>query len=96
MVSMRMASGTVCPDLMGMVGRSVVGMMAGQGMAGLAYSVPGRITFIEGKIVRPLLENREVKSTFNVPWLTPDELKVDCLYPGVGVYNRVRPVRVVT
>jgi hypothetical protein len=47
-------------------------------------------------MVWTLLENREVKSTFNMPCLVPDELQVDRFYPGVGVYNRVRPMRVVT
>jgi hypothetical protein len=47
-------------------------------------------------MVRPLLENRFVKSTFNMPCLAPDELQVDRFYPGVGVYDHIRPMRVVT
>ena len=91
-----MTCGTIRPDFVRMVSRRIVSMMAGRGVTGLAYAVPWCITLKECKVVRPLLENRKVKSTFNVPCLVPYELQVDCFYPRVRVHNHVRPVGVVT
>ena len=65
-------------------------------MAGLADSVPWLIFIIKGKVSWPLLKNRKVKSTLNVPRCAPYEAQVSGFYIRVWVCGCFRTVGIVT
>jgi hypothetical protein len=79
-----------------MIGSSLICVVTRRGVTGLAYSVPWLIIFIEGKVFRPLLENRKVKSPLNVPRFFPNETQVSCFHISVGICGRFRTVGIVT
>ena len=57
---MGMACHAVPTDLVLVIGRGIIGVVSSCGVTGLANSVPRLVSFIEGKVLRALLENRQV------------------------------------
>ena len=66
-------TGTIAANKMAVIGTVIIRVVACLRVACLADSVPRLIIIIEGKVFWPLLENRKVKSTVNVPCFFPDE-----------------------
>jgi hypothetical protein len=64
-------------------------------MAGLADSVPGLIAVSESEVLRILLKDGRVKSTFYVTYLPADELQIRRYVSGMGIDTYFRGVRVV-
>ena len=93
---MGMACDAVCTNLVLVVGRVIIGVVAGCGMAGLTNAVPRFVCFIEGEVIGLLLKNCTIKSTGYVPCLFSDELHIGGFCPRVGVDSDIGNVRVVT
>jgi hypothetical protein len=93
---MGMACDAVCTDLVLVVGRVIIGVVAGCGVAGLTNAVPRLAAFIKGEVIWALLENSKVKGTGNVPCFFSDETYIESFYPRVGIDSGISNVGVVT
>jgi hypothetical protein len=89
-----MTGHTVCSYFVLVVSRSIIGVVACLGVAGLADTIPGCIVLIKGKVIRSLLKNRKVQGTVNILCFLPYQAQVRGFYVSVGIGGCIYPMRI--
>ncbi len=86
----------VTTNVVAIVRATIIGVVAGFGVAGLADPVPWLTIFIKGEVLWFLLKYGKIKGTGNAPCFFSNELQISCFYTRMRIGANLWTMRVVT